>query len=175
MAGYIVTRSFYPSVCLSVYTSYAMRYLKCQYSDQLQIYTACVSYGSPHLKRLWSCSVDFLIFFNFSNSTLKFLYGHALLIFLFFNEFLNFYSYFPMSRNISIVLLGSAQYLTHHASSSYGFPHLIKIWLCSFCFSDFLNFFNFAFNFVTPVGHSLPMCASNGDNGGSSHEKWTQI
>ena len=44
-----------------------MRYLKRSYSDQLLMNTACVSYESPHLKRLWSSSVDFLIFLLISN------------------------------------------------------------------------------------------------------------
>ena len=47
-----------------------MRYLKNHYLDQFLFNTACVSYGSPQLKK----------------------YGHALLIFLFFCEFSIFYS-----------------------------------------------------------------------------------
>ena len=46
--------------------------------DQLLINTACVSYGSPHLKRLWSRSVncnDF--FFNFQISALPFYHQWA--------------------------------------------------------------------------------------------------
>ena len=52
--------------------SCATLYVKTHCYDQLLINTACVSNGSPHLKRLWSSSVDFQIFCEFFNLTLTF-------------------------------------------------------------------------------------------------------
>ena len=67
-----VRPSVCPSIRLSVHLSnlcHAISQSHC--SDQLLVITTCVSYGSPHLKRLWSRSVDFLIsvvFFGLSGS-----------------------------------------------------------------------------------------------------------
>ena len=85
-----------------------VQYLKSRYSDQLLINTACVFYGSPHLKRIWSRSVHFLIFC----------------------EFFNFDFNISMRCNISKSCY-FYQLLINTAYVSYGSTHLKKLWSCS--------------------------------------------
>ena len=75
-----VRQAVCPSVCLSVICDAISQ--TC-YSDELLISTECASYGSPHLKRLWSRSVDFQIFCEFSNFSINFSppLGNSLTIF----------------------------------------------------------------------------------------------
>ena len=114
-SGGVYSDQLRPSVCLSVCLSYATRYLKTHCSSQLLINKACVSYGSPHLKRLLSRSVDTPIF----------------------SEFFNFDFYFPIGHNISETVL--SQHVFPHLITNYGYDLLF------FCFYEFFNFiFNFA-------------------------------
>ena len=70
----------------------------------------CLSYGSPHLKRIWSCSVDFLNFFvNFSILTST------------------------MRRDILKAVTS-----INTACVSYGSPHLKRLWSSSVNFLIFL-------------------------------------
>ena len=57
--GTLITRSVTKMVCHSVLIFH------------LLIIKAYVSYGSSHLKRLWSCSIDFLIFWEFLTSNIS--------------------------------------------------------------------------------------------------------
>ena len=57
MAYIVPAPSVRPCVCPSICPSYC--------SNQCFIHTACICYGSPHLKRLWSLSSEFWIFSEF--------------------------------------------------------------------------------------------------------------
>ena len=110
-----------------------MQYLKRRYSDQLLINKASVSYGSPYLKSLWSCSVDFLIFC----------------------EFFSFNFYFPfLCEAISQKLL-----LTQHVSLM-GFLTRLKIMVMICCFSLFVNFSISPLTLIcgTTGSHSTYLC-----------------
>ena len=86
-----------------------MRYLKRCYTDQLLINKAHVSRGSPHLKRLWLSSLDFLFFGGIFSILTRF-------SFLIFSDFLKFLLYFHMRHDMSKVVTWINPIIRKHVS-----------------------------------------------------------
>ena len=85
-----------------------MRYVQSPFLDQILIKTAYVTYVISHLKKPWSCSVDFGIFLLSSN----------------------FYCYSPMPIIVSKSVTWISPIINTKCVCD-GFPHLIKICLQS--------------------------------------------